>query len=561
MSRNGMKRDLPAVAGTVYDVAIIGGGIYGATIAWEAALRGLRVCLIEKSDFGSGTSANSLKIIHGGLRYLQHGDLKRMRESIQEQRTLMRIAPHLVHALPILIPTYGHGLRGKEVLALAIRVNEIVGFDYRSRPYSNPCLPRARVVGRDEVLSLLPGIEPDGLTGGVVFYDAQAYNSERLLLSFVISAANTGADIANYVEVTGCLGKNGRVDGLKARDVLGGEEFDLRARTVVNACGPWVGRLNELLRVDRPAHPTRFVKAINLVTRPLFEKYAVGVYGLDSYRDADAVLNKGSRLLFITPWRERSVVGTAYVPCDDDPDQVKVSAEDIRHFVKAINQAYPLANLKRKDILFIHCGLVPASSAGGQCGSIQLAKHFKILGYHDLGVKNLIAVLGVKYTTARAVAAKVVDQVFQSWGQKPKKTLSMLPSLYGGQMQDFDAFMDDQIRERPYGLGEETIRRLVLNYGSAYPQVLQHLDSGEGPVAPVGEFAVRKAEVRHAVRAEMAYKLSDVILRRTEWGTAGYPGNEVLQNAADVMAEELRWSPTKVAQELGEVNQRFAIGQ
>jgi glycerol-3-phosphate dehydrogenase len=293
-----MERNLQKLAGDFYDLAIVGGGIYGAAMAWDAVRRGLRVCLVEKSDFSSATSANSLKIIHGGLRYLQHADLRRMRESNREQRTLMRIAPHLVRALPVLIPTYGHGIKGKEILSLAVWVNRLIGFDLNLRRNPDPGVPYGCMVSRKEVLQLLSEIRPQGLTGGVIFYDAQVQNSERLLLSFLRSAAEAGADVVNYVEVTGFLEAANQVFGIKARDALTGDRFDVCARTVVIACGPWVNRVMGLLTRNKLRPSTQFAKAMNVVTRPIFNTYAVGMRGGDGYHDADALINKGHRLLF-----------------------------------------------------------------------------------------------------------------------------------------------------------------------------------------------------------------------------------------------------------------------
>ena len=172
-----MDRDLTQLANHKYDLIIIGGGIYGACVAWDATLRGLSVALVEKADFGHATSANSLKTIHGGLRYLQQLDIKRMRESIRERRTLMRIAPHLVHPLPCLMPTYGHLTKGRAVMALALKVNDLVSFDRNRLEDPQKHLPKGRVISRQECLQLLPNIVREGLTGGAVWHDAQVYNS------------------------------------------------------------------------------------------------------------------------------------------------------------------------------------------------------------------------------------------------------------------------------------------------------------------------------------------------------------------------------------------------
>lgn len=198
--------------------------------------------------------------------------------------------------------------------------------------------------------------------------------------------------------------------------------------------------------------------------------------------------------------------------------------------------------------------MLPSTSVCPQTGNVQLAKHYQMYDYREQGVQGLISVVGVKYTTARHVAQQVVDRVFQSWGQKPPKSVSSVIPLNGGQISQFETFLQAEIAKRPGGLGEEAIRRLVYNYGSAYGEVLKYLDPQEDP-----HFAVLKAEVLHGVREEMAQKLSDIVFRRTQLGSAGYPGNETLKFCAETMGAQLGWNSAKIQQELQEVR-GFAFG-
>lgn len=550
-----MQRDLRKLSQNVYDLLIVGGGIYGACVAWDASLRGLSVALVEKADFGCATSANSLKMIHGGLRYLQHGDLKRMRESICDRRILMQIAPHLVYPLPVVVPTYGHGIKGREVMTIALAINDMVSCDRNIGIDPHKHIPPGLTISKNECLQLLPGIDAKDLTGGAVFHDAQVYNSERLVLSFLRSAAQKSADLANYVEVTGFLQQGNCITGVKAQDLLTGNRFEIRAKTVVNTSGAWINRVLALLN-GQPQKNVLFAKAINLVTRQLFPTYAVGVPGQNSYQDSDALLKKGSNLLFIAPWRDKSLIGTSYTVCEQDPDKFKVTEKDIQDFLDRINCSYPAANLTLSDVCFVHGGLLPSSGVCDRTGNVQLSKHYQIYDYREQGLQGLISVVGVKYTTARNVAQKVVDWVFRSWGQQPPKSKSSVTWLHGGDISQFEPFLSDEIAKRPYGLGDEEIRRLVYNYGSAYPEVLKYLSANkcEGLTE---RFATLKAEVLHGVHEEMAQRLSDVVFRRTELGSAGYPGNEALNFCAEIMGAELGWSSTQIQQELHEV--RFAF--
>ena len=530
-----LLRDLAALAADHYDVLIVGGGIYGAALAWEAASRGLHVALVEKADFGAETSANSLKIIHGGLRYLQHADLKRLRESSRERRALLRIAPHLVHPLPTVVPAYGHGVRGREALALAVAANDLLSAD-RHRGLADPQkrIPRGQVLSRERMLALAPGIEREGLTGGVLYYDAQVMSAERLPLAFLRSAIERGARVANYAEATGLLREGERVIGAQVTDRLTGEVFEVRARLVVGAAGPWVNRL-----LDRAGVPQRVghVKAINVIVPPLFEQVAVGLPS----RSRD-----GGRLFFVAPWRGVSLVGTYYVPAGDDPDALHVTREEVEAFLAAVNRAYPPAGLAAEYVTFVHAGLLPAKGSG-----TRLARRPVIREHGPDGAPGLLTVVGVKYTTARAVAERTVNRIFRLGGQTPPRSISATTPLYGGDIERFDDFLREQVRQDSLGIGEGGVMRLVYHYGSALPDVLRYADGGRGPDAAL------RAEVLYAVREEMAQTLADVVLRRTGLGTAGHPGETTLRRCAGLMAAELGWSEARIRQEIEDVNAAY----
>lgn len=551
-----MQRALTNLTNTLYDLLIIGGGIYGACVAWEASLRGFSVALIEKGDFASATSANSLKIIHGGFRYLQHADVKRLRESMRERRALMQMAPHLVHPLSVLIPTYGFELQSKTIFRLALWLNDLLSWDRNRGIDPQKHIPRGQVFSKKEVLQMLPGLPQTGLTGGALFYDAQVYNSERLVLAFLRSAVQIGAEVANYVQAVGFLKEKGRIIGVQAQDMLTGAQFSIRARMVVNTSGPWVDTILDLLHGQRPKRRIKLAKALNLVTRSLESRYAFGMKSPLVYQDADAVLQKGSRLLFITPWREYSLIGTAYAEYEGEPDDFHITEQEIQDFLKEINCAYPVANLKREDVYFVHGGLVPESDQAPKTASIQLAKRYVIYDHRQDGVAGLLSVVGVKYTTARHVAEKVVDHILESWGKRPVKSLSAITPLYGGEIDHFESFVQDQIRKWSRSMEEKTIRRLVYNYGTVYPEVLAYLEK-PGPESSPDPSRLLRAEVLHAVHEEMAQKVSDVVLRRTEWGSAGYPGSLVIKTCAEVMGEALQWSSTRREQEWQETETFF----
>ena len=304
-----MRRDVSALADREYDLIIVGGGIFGICAAWDAALRGLSVVLAERGDFAHSTSANCFKIVHGGMRYLQHGDLPRIRESSQERNVLLRNAPHLVHPLPIVVPTYGHGLRGKEFLRAGLLTYDLITFD-RNRGITDPQrhIPPGQIISRQECLRLFPGLEKKGLTGAAIFYDGQMYSPARLAFSYLKSAVNVGVNAVNYLEVTGFLQNGDRVRGIKARDKLTGNELEVQGRVVLNAAGPWAEHLLKLqtgLRLNPELTYSR--DAYFVVSRRLIEHYALAAQGRT--KDPDAILSRGRRHLFIVPWCGYTNVG------------------------------------------------------------------------------------------------------------------------------------------------------------------------------------------------------------------------------------------------------------
>ncbi len=519
-----VKRDIGPLASREFDLVIVGGGVYGAAIAWDASLRGLTVALVERNDFGSGTSFNNLKTIHGGVRYLQHGDVRRIRESVRERRNLMRVAPHLVHPLPFLVPTYEGSLtRSRAALRLALLVNDLVSWDRNRGAPADKRLPPGRALSREECLKLAPDLEPDGLTGGALWYDAQMYNSDRLTLSFVLSAAREGAAVANFVEAVGFVRSGKRVQGIVAKDLhTGAGVLEIRGRMVVNASGPSVDRLLESIGGEKGKRLFHSSKAMNLVTRPLVRDVALG-------------LTRGGPLLCITPWRHVSLVGTLHLPYEGEPDDLETKEEDVQLLLDGINRAHPKAELVRTDVRLVHRGLLPAVPNGHE---LTLVKSYTI----EDTFEGLLSIVGVKYTTARDVAEKTVDRVLARLGKAEVAARSATTPVVGG---DFESFPDlARSVEAPH---------LAYNYGTLARRVMALSD----PVPLSDTTPVTGAEVRYAVREEMALDLASVVLRRTELGSAGHPGTRALERAAAVMGEELRWSEDKKRSELEAVEKFY----
>ncbi|MFI4947109.1 MAG: FAD-dependent oxidoreductase, partial [Burkholderiales bacterium] len=238
-----MRRELEALEAREWDVLVVGAGIHGAAVAWDAAQRGLATALVEREDFGSGTSWNSLKTIHGGMRHLQRLEIGSLRESARERSTLLRIAAPLMAPLPFFVPCYGYGARGRTALAIGLALNDALTRDRNRGLPPERSIPDGRTIGAAEALRLLPGLEPRCLTGGALWHDAQLRSSERLLLAFVHAAADSGAAVANHAEAVELLRAGERIAGAAVRDALTGRTLEARARMVVNAAGPWADAL------------------------------------------------------------------------------------------------------------------------------------------------------------------------------------------------------------------------------------------------------------------------------------------------------------------------------
>jgi glycerol-3-phosphate dehydrogenase len=391
-----VKRDPSLLTAREFDLLVVGGGIHGVAAAWDAAQRGLRVALVERDDFGCGVTANSLKTVHGGLRYLQSADLPRFRESVKERRALLRIAPALVRPLGFLVPTYGHGLKGREALAAGVLLNNLVSADRNRDLAPSHRIPPGRMLSAEGVRRTLPGIRAEGLSGAALWYDAQVDSAERLVMGFALAAASAGAVLANHVEAISFLRNGDRVTGVLGRDVLAGDTLEVRARLTLNAAGPEVFGLLDRERIPRP--PGGVMDAMNLVfSRPMGQDVAVGALA-------------AGRFLFLVPWGGRCIAGTAYTTTD-----TTFGAADIAAFLSEVQGAFPWAGLSRRDLSLVHRGRVP-----GEGGAFGLSRRALVIDHEaEHRVPGLLSILGVKLTTARGVAETAVDLAERRLGRPP----------------------------------------------------------------------------------------------------------------------------------------------
>ena len=409
-----MKRDLDSLASRHFDVIVIGAGVHGACVARDAALRGLSVALIDKGDICGSTSHNSLKTIHGGIRYLQHLNFKRSLESINEQKYWLETAPNSVKPLAFLMPTYGWGLRGPIAMYIGIRLFELLGVGRNRRLEKSNRLRRGRILSKAETLEHAANIPQRGLTGGALWYDAQVEFADQTVLQVCQHAVSLGAEVANYVCAEKIDIENGKAVAVSATDQISGRQLSLKGKQIVNAAGPWAAELLQhstsgscQLGMQLP-----LTKSMNLFTSKIAPDMAVGV---QSKLQSDSVLGETKRLYFIVPWQDGSIVGTTHFPHNGGAGHTDVDDREIAAFVAEINDAYPSMNLTMDEVLYCYQGLTPAD--GLQDSKSSRLHHSKVVDHlHSNNVANMTSIVSVKWTTARLVAEQAVDLVCQKLG-------------------------------------------------------------------------------------------------------------------------------------------------
>ena len=515
-----MWRDPTRMATELHDVIVVGGGIHGACAAWEAARRGLKVALIEAGDFGQGTSSNSLRTLHGGLRHLQRMDFARMRESIRARREWLRLAPHLTRPMRFLLPTSGHGVRGPGVMRAALWINDLVGADRNSGVREDRHLQRGSVLGPGELQSACPGLPVTGCNGTAVWYDAVCLNTERLQLAVVRAATACGAQVANYVRALRPTVVEGAICGVRARDELTGCELDLRASVVINAAGPWVDEWLTGACDRNPTRAFRASKAFNLLTRPLPFRDALGL----SVAARSGTTGGRANTYFIIPWNGFSLVGTRHLRCDHAAHSARVSRDEVLEFVADLNTVLGGHRLSGSDVYHVYAGLLPeAARAPGPDVALQRAPH--VIDHTEDGMRGLLSIVGVKWTTACAVGART-------------------------------AVLACQLLRKP----EQPTRKRILEEGdSPIIPLLREDPTFMARVVP--DMPVLMGQVVYAVRDEMAVHLRDVVMRRLPLYLSNELDHAALLACARAMARELRWSQREMVTEVEEVAAELAAIQ
>jgi len=514
-----------------FDAVVIGGGMAGAGVARDLALRGASVALFEKGDFASGTSSKSSKLIHGGLRYLELAEFRLVRESLREKKTLERLAPHLVRPLPFLVPVYRGSKRGLITVRIGMWLYDLLTPGKQTE--------RFRVVPPVEALALEPSIQAADLRGAGYYFDDLLLFPERLCLENALSAARHGARVHNYCEVEEVTRGPRGLDGVRVRDLLTGQVHTARAPVIVNCAGPWVDRLRELAGVrEAGARVLRTTKGIHCLL-PRMTEHAVYLSTADD------------RMIFVIPWRQFSMVGTTDTDFDGDPDRLWATREEVEYLLGAVRPALPDPRVTLDQVVYTYAGVRPLAFEEGSSAS-RVSRDHKVVVEGDGG--RFLSITGTKLTCFRSLAEEVGDRVMRALGRRvPSRTAELTLDGLDDEAGKIEArtWMDVSEEMAATGLSRETLEILVETYGRGFARVLallRKLPDGAERLCPRNPEIV--AQLHHAVREEMAVSLQDFLLRRTGIGQSPCLGLDCFESVGRRMGELAAWSPRRLQAEL-----------
>lgn len=524
------NRNLQGMGGEQVELVVIGAGITGAGIARDAAMRGIRTVLVDKGDFGWGTSSRSSRLVHGGLRYLEHRHLRLVFEASRERRILLKIAPHLVRPRSFLFPVHEGARVPRWKLAAGLWMYDLLAL-FRN-------VGSHRMLSKRALLRAEPGLRSKGLRGGARYYDAQC-DDARLTLANVRDAHRRGALVANYTQVERLEMADGQARGVRVTDLVTGNAIGVRSLIVVNATGPWSDHVRT---ANDGAEPVlRMTKGAHVVV----PRHRVGI------REAVTITSPiDGRVMFILPWGDHAYIGTTETETPFGADDVRADARDVVYLLRSANAMYPEARLTPADVVATWAGLRPLVKPENECDPGAASREHRIIE----SPSGLISIVGGKLTTYRAMAAEAVDAVARRLHKLdgraiPPRAATHREPLPGGEMRDPLVLIDELEEE---GHPRALAQHLVQSYGSEAPAILRLAhDEPEWRDRVAPDRPAIKAELVHAMRREMAITLGDLLIRRTHLFYET-PGNAMAEAAAvvDLAAREMRWDGPRKAAEL-----------
>lgn len=529
-------RDWQSIENTTYDLIIIGGGVNGAAVARDAAIRGLKTILIEKNDFASGTSSWSTRLIHGGLRYLEYFEFSLVRESLREREVLLHTAPHLVHPLLMTIPIYGDRSRPYWKIQAGMLLYDSLSFD--------KTLPPHRMLPKAQFQQLFRSVTDSQIKGGAQYYDGQAELAERLCLENILDAQSAGATVLNYVEVTEIKLKNKQIQELTCQDVLTGTTFTVKSHSktlVANTSGPWVDEVCELGQKNQEHislsknRKIKGTKGSHIVVNA-FPGCPESCLYVEAVSDG--------RPFFIVPWLGKYLIGTTDLYFEGDLDKVKADDAEIDYLLQETNLIIPTAQLSRQDVIFTYSGVRPLPNEEKKKPGSVTRKHI-IYNHRRDGVSNLISLIGGKLTTYRHVGQEITDLALRHLGRRHVPCATLRRPLPGA-MRPNDPRRQKIWENYKEVVSAPTISHLCSIYGSQAAKVLALAkDEPELAEAITTELPDIKAQIVYAVQSELAHTLLDITRRRTAIAMLDNYGLDVVPVLTDTLQKYCGWTAEK----------------
>lgn len=521
-----------------YDVVIIGAGINGAGIFREASLRGYKALLLEKDDLGGATTATSSRLIHGGLRYLEHYEVPLVRESLRERERLLKSAPHLVTPLPLTLPVYKGHKRGPFMIGLGMIAYDLLSYD--------KSVPASKMLTREQALAAEPGLDPKGLRAAGRYYDCQAEFPERLVVENVIDGVRQGGTVKTHSQVTGFEIEQGEAQSVVYNDRDGNEQR-VTTSSVINVAGPWIDKVLDLAG-DFPRY-NGGTKGSHIVVEPFPGAPADALY-IEARQDG--------RPYFIIPWNDLYLIGTTDIRYEGDINEIIANEDEIKYLLDETNMAIPDAKLMREDVLYTFAGVRPLPYVPeGSTGAIT-RKH--IIQSHAPAVSNIFTIIGGKLTTYRSLSEEAVDEIDRTFGRPVggKKSPTRTKRLPGAS-DNFVAAKNRFVAQRPEWLSEESARWLVELYGVRATDVVALAESNQRYREPImdGHPAII-AVLPFSMEHEYAADLADVMLRRTMLAMEADAGLAIAEAMSHVAQEIYGWSDDKRLAELAEFHRQLA---
>jgi glycerol-3-phosphate dehydrogenase len=473
-----MIRDIQQLAKHKFDLLVVGGGINGAAIASMAADNGLSVALIEKNDFASGASSKSTKLVHGGIRYLENFEFDLVSEALHERFIQHKNAPHLVTPVPFVIPVYEKDRRPLWMMKLGVAMYDSLAGHFKLGPH--------KTFSAAEMLKQEPSLNPAGLKGGVLYYDAQM-DDARLCLENILTAAQRGAKVVNYVEALSLMKENNKVVGVVAKDILRDQIFEIRAKRVVCALGPWT---NNVFKEDRrnAKHTVRTTKGIHLVYKGQIVNNAVLI---QTQRDR--------RIFFVIPWMGQSLIGTTDTDFTGSPDEVHAEPEDVQYLIEEARRVFPSVDFNEANLVTTFAGLRPLVHESGQPSKVSRKHEI------EKSTAGVIYVMGGKYTTYR----KIAEDCLKKFMYLKTKDTAEYPLYGSGPVPSAEEVAAEA------GISQSTAEHLLKKYGARYRDVLEMTAKDPSLKQNLCDCTPAiKAQAVYAIRVEMAQTAEDIINRR-----------------------------------------------